>query len=246
MAPRPQIRFEAISKAFDLLRANFGVWLGAGVVSILASVVALVVTMGPGFLLFLEAGRPGRSASESLVPMLLGYLLMTVGFVAYYGLYSVAYAGMYRMALRQIDGERIEIGDMFRLEGTFWQHFGASLLGGLIISIGMFLCYIPGLIAAGLLMFSGPLIMDRQLGAVTALRQSYETLRNEVWMALLFIFVLGLLASLGAYLCLVGIFVTWPMYPLAIAVAYREFFPKPGGEVAPASPGFPAPPPVVG
>jgi len=101
---------------------------------------------------------------------------------------------------------------------------GASILIGIGTQIGAMLCIIPGLILAGLWMLTLPLIVDKKMGVIEAMSASFNALKSDMLTATLFYLVLSLVAAIGALLCGVGALFTYPLFPLAIAIVYRDFF----------------------
>lgn len=90
-------------------------------------------------------------------------------------------------------------------------------------------------------MFSYPLIVDRQLGAVDAIKWSFRAAMANFWGLLGMSLLTGLLACAGVLLCYVGMFLIFPIQYGAIAVAYQRVFGL--SEAAPLSPHLPPPPP---
>ena len=102
---------------------------------------------------------------------------------------------------------------------------GSALLG-LLLSIGIGPLR-PGLIAAGLLMFTYPLIVDGRLPATGAMIQSFEALRSQWLLAIVVHLVIVAVLALGISLLGIGLLVTGPIAALSIAVLYRELFLNP-------------------
>jgi len=74
-------------------------------------------------------------------------------------------------------------------------------------------------------MFVLPLIADRRLGFIAALRESWGETRNRFWELLLINFVAGVIASIGIYAMYIGILFTIPIGFTIIASVYAERFP---------------------
>src|SRR5205823_2162855 len=120
-----------------------------------------------------------------------------------------------------------------------------SLIGDVLglLPFGLVLSILVSLALSGFLLFTIPLIVDQRLDVMAAVRGSAEALRGQVPMAILFALVVGLLASVGAALCVVPVLFTAPVAVSALGVLYRDFFPE--SPVAPvAAPGAPPVPPV--
>jgi hypothetical protein len=133
-------------------------------------------------------------------------------------------AGMHRSALKQLRGGTIVVRDLFSGGKDFLPVLGALFLGGILTSIGMLLCIIPGFIVAGAIFFTIPLILDRNLGVIQAMQTSYELVKKNLLMFTLFVFVVQLIAQAGAYACGIGILATIPLLFTITAVAYRDCF----------------------
>jgi len=93
---------------------------------------------------------------------------------------------------------------------------------------------VPGFLAMGLLFFTLPLIVERRMGVIDAMKLSFETTRPNMWMFMLFAFVVGLMASLGQLACYVGLLVTYPLHFLITAAAYKDVFGVAGARQIPA------------
>jgi uncharacterized membrane protein len=89
--------------------------------------------------------------------------------------------------------------------------------------------------------FSYPLIVDRKLGAMDAIKWSFRAAMANFWGLLGMSLLTGLLACAGMLLCYVGLFLVFPIQYGAIAVAYRRVFGL--SEPPPFSSSLPPPPP---
>jgi uncharacterized membrane protein len=220
---RPEITFDAISEAWGFFTQQMGAWIVAELI-----VFAIVGAMYFGMFTIVLApmmmssrgssGAPGGAALGAMnVGMMFGMLVIVVVLFTLMG-------GMYRMAIKQVRGEAIAIGDLFSVTDVIGNLALAAILMGIINWIGSLLCIIPGLVAQGLMMFTIPLVVDQRLSAVEALSKSFETLKPHAVMATVFALVVGLVAGLGGILCGVGALFTFPLFPLSVAILYRNFF----------------------
>jgi uncharacterized membrane protein len=213
-----QIRFDVIGEAWKMFQANSGAWVAAMVVYF---VIIIAVSAFFGVVMGGSASpMPGRAPSEAMpnIPM------MIISQILQTALFTLLMGGMFRMAIKQVRGETPSVGDLFGVGDVLLNLIVASLLTTLAYFLGILLCVIPGLLAIGGLMFTFPLVVDKRLGAIEAMTQSWAALKGQYFMAFLFMFVLGIVASVGALLCGIGIVITYPLYPLAIAILYRDFF----------------------
>lgn len=146
--------------------------------------------------------------------------------------------GLIRAALVLLDGGRPSVEDVLNTRDIV-PYVLASLLVSVIVTVGIMLCVIPGLIAAFLLQFFGYAVVDRRVDATTtapqsdpigAIRASVQVTSRNVGDLIL----LGLLAIAaniaGFLLCFVGLLVSVPVTAIAVAYAWRFFT---GGTIAP-------------
>jgi uncharacterized membrane protein len=137
-------------------------------------------------------------------------------------------AGLYRTALKQLRGQKVQVSDLFSGGRFFFRLVGANILIGILTIIGFMLCIIPAFIVAGLFYFTGFLIVDQDLGVIDAMRKSYELCKNNFLWFTLFAFVVGLINQAGSSVCYVGLLATLPLSFAIGAVAYRDCFNIPG------------------
>jgi hypothetical protein len=89
--------------------------------------------------------------------------------------------------------------------------------------------------------FSYPLIVDRRLQGVDAVKLSARAAFANFWSLLGLSLISGLLGFVGVLLCYVGVFFVFPISYSALAIAYEQVF---GISNTPAQPNLPPPPPV--
>lgn len=155
--------------------------------------------------------------------------------------------GAYRAAFKQLRGGQVEFSDLFSARDCYWRLLGATLLHLLFVLLGAIVCIIPAFIVGGLLFFTLPLIIERNMGVFEAMRASREVTGRSLVMFTLFAIVVSLIASAGSYACYVGLLATYPLMFTMTAVAYRDCFGVEGAlsfrETAASPPGGYAPAP---
>jgi uncharacterized membrane protein len=72
--------------------------------------------------------------------------------------------------------------------------------------------------------FAYPLIVDRRLSGLDAVKLSIRAARANFWGLLGMMFLTGLLTTLGVLLCFVGVYLIAPINSAAIAAAYEQVF----------------------
>jgi hypothetical protein len=210
------VRFvETISEAFQLIKAQWVVWA-------LTSLVAIVIytlLYAPYLAATWDDQLPTDPAG---IP---AYIGGTLGFSILYGaLGYTLIAGMSLMALRQIEGEELSVGMMFSAFRRIAPLAGFMLLNMLMVYLGMLLCIVPGLIVAGLTVPGGLLVTHGNMGPIQAIRACLQKMWPYWLSALGLYLVLSILSGVGALVCLIGVLVSLPMYPIGCAIIYRDVF----------------------
>ena len=86
--------------------------------------------------------------------------------------------------------------------------------------------------------FAYPLIVDRRLKGLDAVKLSIRAAFANFWRLLGMLLLTGLLSFLGVFLCIVGIYLVIPISLAAIAAAYEQVF-----GLSDLQPNLPPPPP---
>ena len=252
--PVTQVRFgDWIGEGWRMFTEQWKGWVtislgffGAVVVPIGAFIVVMYVLMFATM-----STQASRSAQPELPVMTLIFF--------YLGLFSLiivlmplavfVMGGAYRAAFKQLRGGRVEFRDLFSARDCYGRLLGATLIHFVLAAIGALLCVIPSFIVAGLMFFTLPLIVERNLGVFEAMRASRDVTRPNLLMFTLFAFVVQLIASAGSYACYIGLLATWPLMFTISAVAYRDCFGVSGARsFLPAAPspqtGYGSPPAI--
>lgn len=211
-SPQPRIDFNVIGVAWQMLSQQLGTWVLAMLVVVLIN-VALAFTVG--IVLALCVPLVGNLVAQ--IPS----QLMVIG--------------LYRMAFKQMRGETIAVGDVFQFMDVLGPAAVATILVTIAVITGTIFCIVPGILLAGVWMFTFPLIADKGMDGVQAMGLSWNTLKADWLMAALFFFVNTLIGVAGALACGVGVLVTAPLSLLSLAGLYRVYFPEPSTEQAPVA-----------
>ncbi|MGV0718808.1 hypothetical protein ABQE93_25735 [Mycolicibacterium sp. XJ662] len=130
------------------------------------------------------------------------------------------------------NGQPVSIGSFFRPR-NIGNVVIAGLIVGILTSIGLFLCVIPGLIVAIFTMFTIVALLDRDLAPIDAIKTSFNVVKENFGAALLTWLVMLVIAIVGALLCGVGLLVAIPLVILIEVYAFRKLS---GGQVAEHNP----------
>ncbi len=125
----------------------------------------------------------------------------------------------YRNAVRTVQGESISVGDFFKVAGI-GKTLGMCILYSLVVTVGTFLCIIPGIFAAIAFLFVPfAAIMNPQLGVADTFRHSYETLKTNPGQIILAGVLIWLITLVASFTVIGGLFVA-PLGYLVFAVLY--------------------------
>ncbi|VEG57390.1 integral membrane protein [Mycolicibacterium aurum] len=130
------------------------------------------------------------------------------------------------------NGQEVTVGSFFRPRNIA-NVIIAGLIVGVITTIGIFLCIVPGVIASVMLMFTTIAVLDRNLSPIDGIKSSFETSKNNIGPVVLTWLLCVAVVFVGAILCGVGLLVAIPLAALILVYTYRSLN---GGYVAPALP----------
>jgi uncharacterized membrane protein len=228
---------ECIKAGFELVKSQYWLFVGITAVGIIiGSVVPLGILMGPmmcGIYLALFQTRRGQPIEfgilfkgfdyfgDSLIATLLHLIPVIVIIIPAYIIFVVFYVG-FLLAMSQGGGPN-----------------PAALLGFFGLVVVFWLVVIVLLILLSVIFtFAYPLIVDRRLSGLDAVKLSIRAGLANFWRLLGMLLITALLNFAGALFCYVGALFVLPFGFAAIAAAYEQVFGL--GEVRP---NLPPPPP---
>jgi uncharacterized membrane protein len=173
----------------------------------------VLLLIGIVFVLISSVSWVFRFAAVGLSPVLsLAYSILLTNPLGY----GVAFA--YLKAAR---GDELQVKDMFEAFRNYWNAVLASLLVSVITIVGFVLFIIPGIIFACKLAFTPYLVVDRKMGVIEAVKESWRMTGGHAWK----VFLIGLLAipiGIAGLICFgVGIIVAIMWVTLAFASLYH-------------------------
>lgn len=166
---------------------------------------------------------PDQTVSDS--QRAAGALLMLAA-----GLWTLlAYPGFLYMQLRAVEGEDIGAMEAFKKGFPHLMSFiGMSIIGGLLIAAGLLVFIVPGLLLIRGFYLAPYYVVDKNLGPVEALKQSYadsQPVTAWVWGIIGVELVFGLVSGIFSYIPVVGaiIGIAITAIPLFVgAIRYAE------------------------
>jgi uncharacterized membrane protein len=129
--------------------------------------------------------------------------------------------GAMRMVLRFVDGDRGELVDLFAKIPLVISYVIATLLVGIITIFAFCLLIIPGIYVGIRLQFYGWAIVDKDLGPLAAMQESWEITEGSVWNLFLLGLLFFLIGILGLMAIGLGLLITVPLTLVATGYVYR-------------------------
>lgn len=225
-APKIEVRFgDWIGEGWRMFTQQWKGWVTISLGFFLTVVVPIGVFGIAAYVVMLsEMMTQTRRPGPPIATILFLYLGVIGLVIVLMPLTALLIGGAYRAAFKQLRGGRVEFRDLFSARDCYWRLLGAVLLHSFLVLLGSLICVIPGFIVLGLLFFTLPLIVERNMGVLEAMRASREVTGTNLLMFTLFAFVVQLIASAGSYACYVGLIVSWPLMFTMAAVAYRDCY----------------------
>lgn len=129
-------------------------------------------------------------------------------------------AGMTSFALKVVRGERYAFADIFSGTRWFLPSLGISVLVAFGVGFGLLFLLVPGIFLALAWSLSLPAAIDRDLGPIEAMSESFRLTDGHKGNILVLFLLLGAIGLLGLCACFVGIFVSGAIAQLALAWVY--------------------------
>ncbi|MGH9871825.1 MAG: hypothetical protein ACRD9S_05075 [Pyrinomonadaceae bacterium] len=213
---------ECIKAGWDLIRSQYWLFVGMTLVGIIiGSLVPLGILMGPmmcGIYLAVFKTRRGQPIEfstlfkgfdyfgDAVIATLLHMIPIMLVIVPTYFLYIV---GMFGMMATSRNGEPdpVALLSFFAIFGVVW----------LVIMLVL-------IVLSVVFTFAYPLIVDRRLKGLDAVKLSIRAGFANFWRLLGMLVLTGLLTFVGVLFCYVGAFLVMPISFGAIAAAYEQVF----------------------
>ncbi len=210
-----------IKTGWALIRDQYWLFVGmAAVAMILGSFVPFGIVLGPlmcGIHMALLRRRRGETVEfgilfkgfdyfgESVVATLIHYVPIVIIIIPFY---IVLYGGLFLIMRRQ--GGELGPSSLFGF-------FAVLVVFGLIMVVFIILISV-------IFTFSYPLIVDRKMSGLDAVKLSARGALANFWPLLGLLLLNGLMGFAGVLLCYVGFFLALPVGFAAISVAYEQVF----------------------
>jgi uncharacterized membrane protein len=205
----------------------------AGVIIVAALIYLVVVIVVEAILLFaaiwpaVNSGgctynANGLATSCSLGPgFFVTLLLYGVAIFVYVVLFAFLQAGIIRGALAIANGERLELGTMFKFD-----NIGNVIVGALIVGaatfVGTLLCGVGALVVALFTPFWIFFVVDKNMSGWDSVMASVRLVNKNLGSVVVLIIGVFIAYLIGAILCGVGLLLAAPVALLALTYGYRR------------------------
>jgi|SRR5882672_4773172 len=214
---------ECIKRGWELIKDQYWLFVGMTVVGILiGSAIPLGILMGPmmcGIYLALFQTRRGQRIEFGILfkgfdyfgdAVIAALLHMVPIILVIVPTYILFYVGIFlTMATTTNNGEPNPAA-LFGFFGVFALFFFVIMILVIVLSV--------------VFTFAYPLIVDRRMSGLNAVKLSIKAALANFWRLLAMLLLTGLLTSVGVLLCYVGAFLVMPISFAAIATAYEQVF----------------------
>jgi len=139
--------------------------------------------------------------------------------------------GLTYMAVKGLRGEKVEINDVFEGFNRFVKSWVLLLVSVILIGIGYMLLILPGLILSILLIYSFPLLVIKDYGAMDAIKESIDISKQNFVDSLVLFIIVAIISTIGGITYL-GTFVTTPIITLALVAAAESYLGTEGNYTA--------------
>jgi uncharacterized membrane protein len=228
---------ECIKAGWELVKPQYWLFVGMAFIGFVIGQAVPLILMGPllcGFYLCLFTARRREpfefgtmfKGFDFFAPSLVATLLHALPIVAIIiPTYLLFYVSLF-VAITQAESQ-----GMAAVFGVFFTFFLVMIVIFVLIMI----------ISVGFT-FSYPLIVDRRLNGLDAVKLSFKAGMANFWRLLGMMLLTGIMATVGFAFCFIGMYLVLPISYGAIAAAYEQVFglKDPRG----FAPDLPPPPPV--
>ncbi len=220
----PGVYFELIGESFNLIKAQLGVWLTVSFITVLISYgLSIGLNLGVNVAFFGSALGPSESQGADLGKVILSSIASILGGTISSAVMMSFFCGFGRMAILQSQGQTLTIRDAFVPFRNFGAVLGTSLIYSIATTFGFVFCLIPGIYLTGRLCLATYYAGIRGDSTGSALTEAWNVSKPHAWGLFGLFLVAGLVSGLGAILCGVGIFFTFPIAGMVMGLTYATF-----------------------
>lgn len=152
-------------------------------------------------------------------------VVWVVGLVYTFLIFPPVYFGFFTAAAEERRGEVLSCGSFFRSFSYFFPLLACAILVEIAISIGLFMCILPGIYLYVTLGFAPHLVLEyNEIGVFGALTTSHRISSRSFWNIILLSLACFGILILGILCFGIGIFVAIPVVSLSAVSAFDQLF----------------------
>ncbi|MBV6458774.1 MAG: hypothetical protein HONBIEJF_01912 [Fimbriimonadaceae bacterium] len=215
------VHFDFLNDSWGLMKQSWQAWvpvLGFMLLAYLVCQIPGVIAVGLDFFtgnISFDQRFSGSNMALSSLSSLLTLFVM-------YPLYT----GGICFALDIVDGKQPQFARLFTPYKRWFGSVGSVFIYYLLMTIGSFLCLLPGLYLAGRLFYWPVMIAEERMSFMDTFSYVWERQAPFAWAMFGLLFVASLLTCLGVLALVVGLLATIPMGYLTLACQYRAMYPE--------------------
>ncbi len=130
--------------------------------------------------------------------------------------------GVIKLSLNFCDNKKNSFSTLFSQYRLFFIYLLSTIIYSIIVLLGFIFLIIPGVYFAIRFAFFEYFIIDKKMGIIKSLKESWRVTKGNFWGILAFSFIAIIINILGALSLLLGLFVTIPITMIAWAFIYRK------------------------
>lgn len=135
---------------------------------------------------------------------------------------SVFMLGYIKNLFQTMDGEEPQFSAYGQQSRKIITYLVASIIMGIVVTIGIFLLIVPGIYLAIRLQFYSVYIVEEDCGIIESLQKSWNLTKGQVMPLFLLILAMIGIAIVGCILFFVGLFVAVPLIYMMQCYAFRK------------------------
>lgn len=205
---------DAIGYGWKAFTTHAGALIGAALLALLVPVLIQVIGLafGGGEVFSFALDGDGFDFDFNASAMLFNIVGSIVSLVMT--------AGLIRLAFDVIDGHEVSVGNMFS-RFDILQVVIAAIVVGVLTSIGLLLCILPGIAVLFFTYLTNYFIVGKGQDAITAIKSSLSLVTNNFGSVLVFALLAFCVMIAGLLACGIGIIVALPVVTVATAYTFR-------------------------
>ncbi len=203
---------EAIKFGWDITKNNLGFFAGI-------TIVYFILIFIPSILIEITKEQ--------------GSFLEVAFSIAHYALIVIMSMGFIKIVLLFVDNKKAKLGNLFSEYRLFFKYIFAQFLYVLIVGMGIILFIVPGIYLGVRFWFFDYFIVDKKIGPIKALKESWKATSGSAFNLFLFFLLMALINIIGVLAMGIGLFITLPTTMIATAIVYRKLLVKKSPEEMP-------------